>query len=224
MTDRPVLFSGQMVRANHAGLKNQTRRVLKRPSWAAPIIDAEQDADGVWGMPSKNGCWSPLPIPQIGDRLWVREAWRSTIAYDDLAPRDMGGEEPIRYEADGHWETWGWTDHGRTGRHRQGMHMPRWASRTTLVVIDVRVQRVQEISEADAIAEGCRPYWDNDNPDILYGPNGTAHEMAPLKGPVDDFRNLWDSLNAARGYGWDQNPWVTATTYTVHRCNIDQMS
>jgi hypothetical protein len=90
--------------------------------------------------------------------------------------------------------------------------MPRWASRLTLTVTDVRVQRVQEISEADAVAEGVTP---SEEPNEMkwehYAPHGVA------------FRTLWDSLNAKRGYGWDANPWVAAYTFTATRQNIDQV-
>lgn len=87
--------------------------------------------------------------------------------------------------------------------------MLRWASRLTLVVTDVRVQRVQEISEEDAIAEGVFESDVNMYPEL-----GTAQHH---------FQDLWDSLNAKRGFGWSENPWVVATTFTVHKCNIDQM-
>lgn len=81
--------------------------------------------------------------------------------------------------------------------------MPRWASRITLELTDVRVERVQEISEADCKAEGCSREPDHGG---FYGPDGT-----PLLKPT--FRVLWDSLNAKRGYGWDTNPWVWVLTF-----------
>ena len=87
--------------------------------------------------------------------------------------------------------------------------MPRWASRLTLTVTDVRVQRVQDISEGDIAAEG-----------IARGFSGGPHGE---EGLYEDFADLWDSLNAPRGYGWDANPWVAAYTFTVQRQNIDQM-
>lgn len=95
------------------------------------------------------------------------------------------------------------------------LFMPRWASRLTLEVTDVRVQRVQEISEEDAVAEGLPPYEYGTCP---YVPTSGEKTAATHR-----FRELWDSLNAKRGYGWDENPWVVAVTFRPHHCNIDQM-
>lgn len=112
--------------------------------------------------------------------------------------------------------------------------MPRWASRLTLTVTDVRVQRVQEISEGDAMAEGIL----HENVIIgADGAGGTHREISADRywnGTEEDehegdeyaseaFANLWDSLNAQRGFGWDANPWVIAVTFEAHRCNIDKM-
>lgn len=230
MADRPILFSGPMVRAILEGRKTQTRRVLKKPPWAQSKgwpdqIMSEQELDGslIW-YHRDTGCATKLPIPQPGDRLWVREAWRTGLAYEDLAPSEMGGEEQILYEADGATERW-WKGSSEPGRFRQGMHMPRWASRLTLTVTDVRVQRLQEISGDDAKAEGIGR---SDGRQLLncYGPDcPTDDERSCNKhgcwGCREDFRDLWDSLNASRGLGWDQNPWVAAYTFTADRRNID---
>lgn len=92
----------------------------------------------------------------------------------------------------------------------------------TLTVTDVRVQRIAEMTEDDAIAEGCRPFFDANNPEFHPTPDGHDDiEMWPLRGPVDAFRDLWNSLNAKRGFGWDANPWVCALTFTVAHDNID---
>lgn len=226
MTDRPILFSGSMVRALLAGTKTQTRRVLKKPKWAQEkgwperIMD-EQDLDGRLSWFARDtGCLSPLPIYQPGDRLWVREAWKSDHCYDDLAPSEMGGEEALFFVADNSVERWGWKPDSlsRWGRFRQGMHMPRWASRLTLTVTDVRVQQVQEISNADAVAEGIERL----NCDGLDGfRNYQSDDPKARVAMQPSFRSLWDSLNVSRGYGWDANPWVAAYTFTVERRNID---
>lgn len=212
MTDRPILFSAPMIRALLEGRKTQTRRVLNPPREVDP---KHFDVSSRWIDPDRGIRFVHWPNDHAvelfkqpsyapGDRLWVREAWRCCIAYDDQPPRDLGGEEAIRYEATGEWETWGWLPDGPKGRFRQGMHMPRWASRLTLTVTDVRVQRLQEISEADAKAEG----YEGD----IYATRASCW-----------FRAFWDSLNADRGFGWDANPWVCALTFDVHRQNIDQM-
>ncbi|RFC65033.1 hypothetical protein DYI37_03980 [Fulvimarina endophytica] len=92
------------------------------------------------------------------------------------------------------------------------MFMPRWVSRLTLVVTEVRVEHLQDISEDDARAEGMAVTWSGN---MAEGPSKFADE---------NFAELWDSLNAKRGYGWDTNPWVVAITFTVHQSNIDAMT
>jgi hypothetical protein len=147
----------------------------------------------------------------IRDRLWVREAF---------CPR-LGYPAPIakpHYRADGDRPEW-------RGLWKPSIHMPRWASRLTLTVTDVRVQRLQEITEADAVAEGgigengeapCGEgyrdaYWFNHGQD-----HGESFDT-----PRDSFRDLWNGLHGPAA--WDANPWVVALTFTVQRGNIDQI-
>lgn len=169
-----------------------------------------------------------------GDRLWVREHWRCAARWDDTAPRDLTPRgTTIFYECGGSASTEipaGITINGvnygpetgekwivekapvagllppYAGRFRQGMHMPRWASRITLLVTEVRVQRLQEISEADAVAEGGDPVQARMYPEL-----GTCRHW---------FSDLWNSINGPDA--WDANPWVAAYTFTVQRGNIDQ--
>jgi hypothetical protein len=169
-----------------------------------------------------------------GDRLYVREHWRTASAYDDIAPSDMGGDEPVRYEADGAWETWGWGAALRShGRFRQGMHMPRWASRITLTVTEVRVQRLQEISEEDAVAEGiATDVWDMAPVARRYGTDDGWFVGWPFDDSKDEsvsvpaeevavrsYGSLWNSLHGPDA--WEANPWVVAVSFTVDRRNID---
>lgn len=212
MTDRPILFSGAMVRALLAGTKTQTRRVInpQPPSGFAFVGLYAPHLTAVFedtSLEARDDHTFNLPFAPK-DRLYVREAWRSAEAYDDLAPSEMGGDEPIQYKADGAHQTWGYPAIAKIGRQRAGMYMPRWASRITLVVTEVRVQRLQEISEEDALAEGVAPF--NDEAGLHFNAR-------------DAYWLLWDNLNADRGFGWDTNPWVTATTFTVHKQNIDAM-
>lgn len=132
----------------------------------------------------------------------MREAWRTTGddgRCDDMPPRELQPHE-IWYEADG------LAPHDLcVGKYRPSMFMPRWASRITLEVTGVRVERLQEISEADAISEGAAYH---EAPNNLCH-NGWSHDDWHLHpNAKDSFTRLWNSLNAARGYGWNANPWV----------------
>lgn len=235
MTDRPILFSAPMIRALLEGRKTQTRRVMP------------DGPDGEWfvdPVPGGGLAWvAPEGAPRIairlpvatGDTLWVREAWQTGPSYDDLSPSELGGDEPVRYDADGHVETWGWEKLGQVwGRKRPSMFMPRWASRLTLTITDVRVQRLQDMTEDDAEAEGC--VCAEEIVDITSTPSGHPMEVTGdrwrVPGIGDDeegfedgvecYANLWNSLNEKRGYGWDANPWVVAYSFTVETRNIDQ--
>lgn len=246
MADLPILFSAPMVRAilreiEEPGTgKTQTRRVLRSqpPEWAnlceqpsmlnalhkwvpsglwrwAEIDETSTRALRQWPLDEEGShYWMRLRIA-VGDRLYVREAWRTeSRAYDDLSPSAMGGEETIIFEADADWKL-----NKTVGRFRQGMHLPRWASRITLTVTDVRVQRLQEISEADAIAEGAP---------VCTVPGTIGHPLCQvgfneMGTPVFWFLQLFNSINAQRGYGWDANSWVAAYTFRPILGNIDQV-
>jgi hypothetical protein len=225
MTDKPILFQPAMVQSLLAGTKTQTRRALKMPTktfsggsiyerpdmggWepcthgGGGCFTIARNGDripalemvGMWHKTTGMAFCTPL---QIGDRLWVRESWRSVIGYDGRPPRDIPEGTPIYYDADGSMDPgWKW------GRKRPSMFMPRWASRITLTVTDVRVMRLHNISEADVWAEGTP---------IFPGPPKYAqHEYA----------RLWNGIN---GHGaWEANPYVAAYTFTVHRGNIDEV-
>lgn len=180
---RPILFSGAMVRAILDGRKTQTRRVIK------PVQPRD---DGMW--PAGRDPVPDCPYGQVGDLLWVRETWRTeSDCYNDLAPGELSGEETILYAADADWGS------NRTvGRSRPSIHMPRWASRLTLRVMDVRVERLQAISAADAIAEGCAPV--------------PLHSLdCDSISPVQEYRALWGHING-RG-SWAANPWVWVVSF-----------
>jgi hypothetical protein len=183
--------------------KTQTRRVLKpQPSGDVYRFGWSAAQGATWA--DQNGGFNNLPF-WAGDKLWVREAWRAERSWDNRPPRDLFAADPIWTEADGEWSDIVSPSNGFTiGKLRPSMFMPRWASRITLDVTDVRVQRLQEISVDDAIAEGR--------------PKGGEFLSSRRW-----FRTLWDSLNADRGFGWSYNPWVVAITFRPHLCNIDQM-
>jgi len=189
-----------MVRALLDGRKTQTRRVLKpQPNASWGLIDLQRAA-------ALATCkYAP------GDRLWVREAWRVDAEWDDCPPREFDGADAIHYEADGEQRLHLWGNPFTPGRLRSPIHMSRWASRLTLLVTDVRVQRVQEISEEDAEAEGARPAFS------FPGWEGVSSRPRYYWG----FHELWNSIHGPGA--WEANPWVAAISFTVHRCNIDTM-
>ena len=207
MKERPILFSAPMVRAILAGAKTVTRRVCKpMQRW----VDQEcREVRHLDGIPHHFMKGAELPIERLrspygvaGDRLWVREAWRTSVKLDARNGTEIAKEcldagyhrpwAPIEYGADGARHDWNGLDWGEPGRARSARFMPRWASRLTLDVVSVRVERVQEITESDAYAEGVESLAPKEH-----------YETAR-----DHFRALWDSINAARGFGWDANPWV----------------
>lgn len=187
MADRPIIFSGPMVQALLAGRKSQTRRVLK-PQPTGPVVYHQTLTSGMCVGLEREPPYAP------GDRLYVREAF----SYEALDV-DRNGFMPPWYWADGNPSS------GNFTRPKPSIHMPRWASRITLTVTEVRVQRLQEISNDDAKAEGvlgeCAFHVGND-----------ATYRAP-------FRELWNSLHGHDA--WDANPWVVAVSFTVDRRNID---
>lgn len=246
MADRPILFSGPMVRALLAGRKTQTRRVLKIDTptdadevfywpregrakvvarygdnvaeegiWARKVsTNLDHDGDNHWGELA-NGYVRFLGRSRIevGDRLWVREAWRSFRRSDHLPPHEMK-PQTIWYEADGgdgqlpHHES-------AFGRLRPSMYMPRWASRLTLIVTEVRIERLQQITSEDALAEGIVRHG------RFYGLEDADWDDAVLD-PREAFGSLWERINGKRGCGWYVDPLVTAVTFTVGKHNIDE--
>lgn len=220
MADRPILFSGPMVRALIEGRKTQTRRVLRGvPDWCSNDRHPGYSCFTPPGHISFRG-YHPedgygekfVRLPFInGDRLWVRETWAVTTIYDGFRAAQINPEGVplycgIRYAA---------TDARLGIKDRPSIHMPRWASRLTLIVTNVQVHRLQEISEAEARSEGLRKGISGWFPVPGADGSGTTARAA--------FALLWNNLNASRGFGWDANPWVVALTFTVHQQNIDQM-
>lgn len=198
MTDRPIIFSGAMVRAMLRGEKTQTRRIAK-PIKGVTLADLDwrPNPTGIGRIGSITREQVAVPYA-VGDRLWVREEWSVNAAFDDMPAGDLRVVRTIAYWADGKPEG--------TGRRRAGMHMPRQLSRITNLVSEVRVQRLQDISEEDAKAEGVEPK--------LFGAeHGGEYRRAYI--------TLWNAINEARGYPWSSNPWVVATTFGVATTNID---
>jgi hypothetical protein len=165
MKTRPILFNGAMVRALLAGTKTQTRRVAKGLAleWLSEGFEPAFVADDANGL---------CPYGHPGDRLWVRETWRPV--------NEVHADYAADYNA---------SDLGSLGPWKPSIHMPRWASRITLEIVSVRVERLQDISEGDAIAEGV----------------GGDVTVTPCFS-VDRYRELWESINGPGS--WEANPWV----------------
>ena len=213
---KPIIFSTPMVQAILAGKKTQTRRVIKpqpdgigepgKLPYKHKSIGAIRDGKLTVishpdGEPNKRFIDVINPKYQPGDILWVRETWQSFFPEEVTEKHQRGARSfsgiPAEtakghymyfyYRADGELG-----NAGRKARWLPSIFMPKAAARIFLRVNGVRVERVQEISHDDAVAEGVRigiggmPYFSN----------------------IDAYRSVWDDLNAKRGYGWDKNPWV----------------
>lgn len=211
-----------MVRAILEGRKVQTRRVVNLPA------DLDKDHPGaVWNLANRPQSWGeqdewwafidsahpvesyPYPVRcpygQPGDELWVRE----THDINPMLPASMHAADTslrhVRFRADGAkpWGPW-----------RPSIHMPRWASRLTLRVESVRVERVQEISNEDARAEGIQvlPLQDANDPSAWWQSSPGKNQG---RSPRHSFIKLWNSINASRGYSWESNPWGWAVAFSV---------
>ncbi|KKL77459.1 hypothetical protein LCGC14_2034700 [marine sediment metagenome] len=211
LKERPILFSGEMVRAMLEGRKTQTRRVMRvQPYWVnseytgghwmisgyeageciytGPFKPAEEVKYGPGSCYPYSGCQYGLP----GDCLWVRETWkaekniyesRPCVSVNFKASPDI--VKVVLFEEDI------FPSLSVINKWKSSIHMPRWASRINLEITAIRVERVQEISAADARAEGIYPTHPED-----------------AMGLISNFHILWDSINAKRGYPWVDNPWV----------------
>ena len=244
----PYLFKPDMIRAIQDDRKSQTRRVVvgrnsfvdgyaySKAGWS------QLQFDKAWIDPGPSPAGNPGPylkVPhaangtvhrvysrvQVGDRLWIREACRAVELGD--------GRDGVGYIADGSWcmiensieASEKWMDlnayGGKRGAQVSPIHMPRWASRITLEVTAIRPERIQDISEEDAKAEGAKPIRVVDQfqlRKITSTPRGMI-----VDGDVTEFHEyysggfmvLWDQINEKRGFGWAKNDWVWAYTFKV---------
>ncbi|QXX84277.1 morphogenetic protein [Providencia sp. R33] len=207
MKERGIIFNSEMVRAILDGRKTQTRRIINpQPEltqksgfkWKGGLFGAGSDDRET----NRNFAHKKCPLGKVGDRLWVRETWQGPLVDEDhldnyRADADKfqtsefceyaadGGYRPEFCDLDGNIH-YGW---------KPSSNMPRWASRITLEITDVRVERLQSISEEDAKAEG----FDNSQSDA-------ANSIGWFEKPVRAFRRDWENINGTDG--WDSNPWV----------------
>lgn len=243
MANRPIIFSAPMVRALLAGTKTQTRRVIASARvFATPEQQAFTLRDGdltramqgasrfrrlvgngwsweadafEWQAPHTRTNWMAHIGFAPGDRLWVREAWRADSQLNAIRPSECSPYEPVWYEADKRIRVLGCSMIA-PGKLRPGMFMPRWASRLTLTVTDVRVERLQDISEKDAIAEGVERSAPDFDPSLWrdYQRGGDCDSAAI------SYETLWDAINGTGA--WETNPWVAVYTFIVAHQNIDE--
>lgn len=227
MTDRPIIFSAPMVRALLEGRKTQTRRLLRSAvpeghfvdrcpyvstGWSLWTKAQEGHAEGCTCRPFKGVPW------QVGDALWVRE--------DHRFQEVMGGLVGVSYRADPGQPVPTYLRPNdlaalpaASKRDRPSIHMPRWASRLTLLVTEVRIQRLQDISDEDCLAEGCIRLPASGR--ITDAPGGQY--AGRLWGtPSAWYRELWDALHGEGS--WSTNPVVVALTFQVTRANIDTIT
>lgn len=215
VVERPIIFSGEMVRAILDGRKTQTRRAMKPQPTPYHDSTLTWKGDVIWQSGRLlDGVASPYGKP--GDQLWVRETFTLQRCVElEQPPFNDGRPTQWRDEADvdGYSSCWVQPHYRATdpvpdlccerrncrqcaendyGPHwKPSIHMPRWASRITLDITDVRVERLQDISEDDARAEGCR---------------GNATTAWGCEGLIEDYCCLWESINGPGS--WDANPWV----------------
>lgn len=227
MKARPILMSAPMVRALLEGRKTQTRRVVK------PQPSDDGDIEECQTYPNEFFLWSGgerqpsflCPYGKPGDLLWVRETWQlhskatdlgkvvyraseaaSHTEFHELVPVSLIGDmKPKPFQE-------GW---------RSSLHMPRWASRLTLELTEVRVERLQEISEANAIAEGIEPVHTGAGELCGYANYQYLGEGIGYfaDDPIKSYASLWESINGPGS--WEVNPWVWALTFRVHHQNVD---
>jgi hypothetical protein len=221
MKEHPILFSAPMMRAILEGHKTMTRRVIRSfpmtgYRWGGWIVEGARGDEGkATVVPEGNSKYcgtgqilARCPYGQPGDRLWVRETFATLCpgSYEGEKPRANSGQD-VRYAATDRLASASADIRGYTWR--PSIFMPRWASRILLEVTAVRVERVQGISEEDARDEGSEAKRWNDLkqcPISLIGGVGSALPSSPRY--RYGFYELWDSINARRGFGWDANPWV----------------
>ncbi|AOR77186.1 hypothetical protein [Novosphingobium resinovorum] len=227
MTTKGIIFSAPMVRALLDGRKTQTRRLIKLPPAPEHLGEWQASTVGGPGILDRHGNETPeypcvwhtrtgatiVPPYAVGDRLYVREAFRGPYAYEahGYKLKDWGNK-PCWYTADGEPAGRGAAFYWPKGR--PSIHMPRWASRLWLEVTAVRVQRLQDISEDDAEAEGAERLVFDGEAFYAGSPEGTYR---------CGFAGIWSHLHTAEGEHWDDNPWIVAVTFDVHRGNIDQV-
>jgi len=194
-----ILFKPDMIRAIIEGRKTQTRRVIKpQPKY---IIDQHYiTLNGLTSLHIQaDNLISRKALYQSGETVYIKEAWRTEAVYDRTPPCDIGDSALIEYRLLPNEIL-----SQIMGRWRSPLHLPRWAARYFIKILDVRAERLQEITEEDAKAEGILPEGTL-LPDFIHSADN----------PVEQFAQLWDSVN--KDYPWESNPWVFIYTFELKR-------
>lgn len=224
MTDRPIPFSTEMVRRVHDGNKTQTRRLVRMDGidWLGGAADDRDDPD-LWGQEGPDGIWHVLgrgyydtrhggnrsvrcPYGLPGDLLYIKEAFFLPVSKDKLRPSECVGAS-VSYQAAGIQEE----HRHRWGRYRHARFMPKFAARIWMEVVSVRVERLQDITEDDARAEGI-----TNGGCLNCGEDEPCGCDSPAPDARDTFCRLWNTINAKRA-PWDSNPWVWVIEFRVVR-------
>jgi hypothetical protein len=219
--ERYILFMTQLIPAVRGGYKTETRRIMN-PQPESIVIGFDQKQcdkgsnrwngyvrDDEGGTSWTYGRLCPYGVP--GEILLVKESYALAKEYDDLPASKCPPEarERIWYSADGEKPAW-------AGRTRSSRFAPRWAIRTRLMVDEIRVERLQDITDAGAKAEGIRG-WTKDGSLYKYGliePGDEGVSWSEMKlSPREAFCNLWDYVNGKNGHEWAKNEWVFVIKY-----------
>lgn len=198
LAEHPIIMSPPMIRAILADKKTQTRRVITHPEYFGCLTgDCPHDKKEECEVAIQG--WLDESPYKVGNKLWVRETYRYFNDGDLFYKADAfaQGEEYIPVHADDEPEDWRW---------QNAMFMPRKHSRITLGITDARVQRLQDITHRDALAEGVE--YDVSKPDGA---------------PLPRYRALWDHINAKRGFPWESNPWVRRICFRTLRKNFTEV-
>jgi len=202
MKERPILFSGEMVRAILDGRKTQTRRVIKPQPvensayYGGFVLETKRKTSSIQSF-NEGGYPDLCPYGQPGDRLWVRETWW----FGDLIYGVTGNqvENVVLYKADG-------VRNPAVARWHPSIHMFREYSRINLEITNIRIERLNQINSNDAKAEGIQSFWNLSGAHCCGIPGVIQPKPNQMWTEVEAYKELWGSINGKDS--WDKNPWV----------------
>ncbi len=224
MKEYPMLFKPDMVSAIREDRKTQTRRLINRLRKFGKITEfGRSETKGYdWTFRDKRGCWNDLDNDElftycpysVGDLLWVREGWLLIdlrYKYVDIRFRAGYKQEAFAPANPKEWVQ-AWHYYKKTG-WQSPLHMPRWACRQLLKITDIRVERIQDISEEDARAEGIDMESDYASLCVNIQDSGLENSLIGGSAAKTVFAGLWDDCYGKDGGDWSENPWVWTYTF-----------